>query len=162
MALIKCKECEKQISSSAKICPHCGAKVKKIGYLRRFLIIFFVIILVLITYEEFFNYGTELTFNKGQLFYTSSVSKEEAKKLGKYLVEQDFFDGNEKTVQLNKAGNTYQFRMVAKKGVEKDPVIIPSMKQFCRELSWNVFDGARVEIHLCNSLLITKIVVIPE
>ena len=29
MALIKCTECGKEISSKAKICPHCGAKNKK-------------------------------------------------------------------------------------------------------------------------------------
>ena len=29
MALIKCKECSKEISSDAKECPHCGKKVKK-------------------------------------------------------------------------------------------------------------------------------------
>ena len=26
MALIKCSECNKEISSSAKVCPHCGIK----------------------------------------------------------------------------------------------------------------------------------------
>ena len=26
MALVKCKECDKEISSSVKICPHCGKK----------------------------------------------------------------------------------------------------------------------------------------
>ena len=29
MSLIKCKECENTVSSKAKICPHCGAKIKK-------------------------------------------------------------------------------------------------------------------------------------
>ena len=29
MAVGKCKECGGQIASSAKVCPHCGAKVKK-------------------------------------------------------------------------------------------------------------------------------------
>lgn len=29
MALIKCKECAKEISDSAKQCPHCGFKKKK-------------------------------------------------------------------------------------------------------------------------------------
>lgn len=29
MALIKCPECQKEISDMAKICPHCGAKAKK-------------------------------------------------------------------------------------------------------------------------------------
>lgn len=28
MALVNCKECKKEISSEAKICPHCGFKVK--------------------------------------------------------------------------------------------------------------------------------------
>ncbi len=31
MALIKCPECEKEISSSAKTCPHCGIKLEKIS-----------------------------------------------------------------------------------------------------------------------------------
>jgi hypothetical protein len=29
MALVKCKECSKEISSEAKACPHCGAKPPK-------------------------------------------------------------------------------------------------------------------------------------
>ena len=31
MALIKCKECGKEISSSAKTCPHCGIKVENLN-----------------------------------------------------------------------------------------------------------------------------------
>lgn len=27
MALIKCSECKKEISSTAKVCPHCGFKM---------------------------------------------------------------------------------------------------------------------------------------
>ena len=27
MALIKCSECGKEVSSSAKTCPHCGIKI---------------------------------------------------------------------------------------------------------------------------------------
>ena len=29
MALIKCKECDKDVSSEAETCPHCGAKLPK-------------------------------------------------------------------------------------------------------------------------------------
>jgi len=29
MALMKCHECRKEVSDQAKLCPHCGAKVKK-------------------------------------------------------------------------------------------------------------------------------------
>tara|TARA_A100001015_G_scaffold242024_1_gene276431 strand:- start:45 stop:482 length:438 start_codon:yes stop_codon:yes gene_type:complete len=31
MALVKCKECNKEISSTAKQCPSCGYKIKKAG-----------------------------------------------------------------------------------------------------------------------------------
>ena len=41
MALIKCNECKKEISDSAKQCPHCGYKKKKIGF-------FWPIIMILI------------------------------------------------------------------------------------------------------------------
>ncbi|GAA5497346.1 hypothetical protein Rhal01_03539 [Rubritalea halochordaticola] len=30
MALIQCSECSNQVSSEAKICPHCGFKLRKI------------------------------------------------------------------------------------------------------------------------------------
>ena len=30
MALIKCRECQKEISDTAKVCPHCGYKLKNI------------------------------------------------------------------------------------------------------------------------------------
>jgi predicted amidophosphoribosyltransferase len=29
MALIKCGECGREVSTTAKVCPQCGAKVKK-------------------------------------------------------------------------------------------------------------------------------------
>ncbi|KAF0844354.1 hypothetical protein FNL37_1798 [Methylovorus glucosotrophus] len=49
MALIKCKECKSQISSKAKVCPNCGAPVKKeatlLGCLTVFLLVGFVIFL---------------------------------------------------------------------------------------------------------------------
>jgi len=41
MALIKCNECKKEISDTAKQCPHCGYKKKKIGF-------FWPIIMILI------------------------------------------------------------------------------------------------------------------
>ncbi len=101
------------------------------------------------------NYGRELKFNQGQLFYTSTVSESEAQKLGQYLVQQGFFDGKEKSIQLNKSGNIYQFRMVIKKGYEQDPNFINFAKQISQELSKDVFNDAPVEIHLCNDNLQT-------
>ena len=107
------------------------------------------------------GHGTELIFNGGQLYYTSAVTKEQAEKLGNYLVKEEFFDGNPKTVQLNRTGNTFEVRMVVKKGVEQDQEFIDLCKLMCIEISQNVFDSAQVDVHLCDEQLTTLKVVVP-
>ena len=106
------------------------------------------------------NYGSMLEFNGGELYYTSSVSERDAYKLGEYLVESGFFDGQRKTIQLNKTGDTYEFRMVIKTGIEKDEEYIQLFKMMCVELSDYVFNGNPVDIHLCDEYLNTLRVVV--
>jgi len=105
------------------------------------------------------SYGTKLEFNGGELFYTSKVDKDEAQKLGEFLVEAGFYDGVLKSVQLTKSGGKYQFRMVVKKNVEKDESYIEIAKLFAEELSMYVFDNEKVEIHLCDKYFKTLRVV---
>ena len=106
-------------------------------------------------------YGKIRNFQETQLFYTSSVTESEVEKLGEYLANNGFADENPKTVQLNKSGYTYQFRMVVKEGFEHNPVCIAVSLQMAIELSSDVFDNASVEIHLCNNRLKTIKVVEP-
>jgi hypothetical protein len=111
------------------------------------------------------NYGTKLTYNKtNDLYYTGNVTKEEAQSLGDYLVEQEFFanDENARSVQLDKSGSTYQFRMVVKKGLEQDQSTINTAKIFAAELSKSVFNGKTVDIHFCDDSLKTLKVVVAE
>ncbi len=47
MAMTECKECKKDVSTSAKVCPHCGIKnpgIKAGEVVKGFLVIFFIII----------------------------------------------------------------------------------------------------------------------
>ena len=101
------------------------------------------------------GYGERMEFNGGELYHTATVTADEATRLGQYLVAEEFFDGNEKTVQLNKNGSTYEFRFVVKKGLEDDPEFIATVKAFASELSEDVFDGNQVDIHLCDEYLET-------
>ncbi len=101
------------------------------------------------------NYGKEKTFNGVQLFYTSSISEAEADSLGNFLIQSEFADGSEKTVQLTKSGNTYEFRMVVKKGIETDNEFAKIFKQFASDLSEYVFNGAQVDLHGCDDNLET-------
>lgn len=101
------------------------------------------------------NYGKEKNFNGVQLFYTSNITESEANSMGNYLIESEFADGEEKTVQLNKSGNTYEFRMVVKTGIEQDSEYAEMGKLLAAEISSLVFNGAQVDVHFCDENLKT-------
>lgn len=105
--------------------------------------------------------GQELNFNGGQLFFTASVTRDEANRLGQFLVREKLFDGDPKTVQLDKQGRTYSVRIVIKKGVDQDRETIELMRLLAAHLSAEVFYSAPVDIHLCDENLATVRVVVP-
>ena len=107
------------------------------------------------------SYGTKLDFNNGELYYTDNVTESDAKKLGEYLVKSGFFDGKKLTVQLDKSGSTYQFRMVVVKEKQNDEATIELMKSFAGEISEDVFNDAPTELHICDDQLKTIRVVRP-
>ena len=104
------------------------------------------------------NYGELKIFNGTQLFYTSSVTLSDVNKLGEYLVDSEFADGEKKSVQLNKTGNTYEFRMVVKKGTELNQEYQNLGKIAAAQISEICFNGANVEMHFCDENFKTLIV----
>ncbi|MDR1380188.1 MAG: hypothetical protein LBJ47_01770 [Tannerella sp.] len=118
----------------------------------------FLTLFVLLLVSSCNDYGTEKNFNGTQLFYTSAVTERDADKLGAYFIDMGFADGDEKTVQLNKTGKTYEVRMVVKKGIEQDQEYKDNAKLLAAEISESVFDGANVDIHFCDEELNTLIV----
>jgi hypothetical protein len=103
--------------------------------------------------------GQKMMFNGGELYYTSSVSEPEARKLGEYLVKNRFFDGSPKSVQITRSDGTIQFRMIVIKGMQTNPQFVQTATQFSKELSRDVFGGELVEVHLCDEYLKTLKVV---
>jgi hypothetical protein len=105
------------------------------------------------------SYGTRLEYGKGELYYTKNVTEAEAKKLGDFLNKEKFFEGEGKSVQLDKSGDTYQFRMAVKEGLDKDAEFLANAQDDALFISKNVFDGAKVEFHVCDNQLRTLKVV---
>jgi hypothetical protein len=118
-----------------------------------FCIIFITV--VVFTIQSCSKHGNKLSFNNGELYYTESVQKSDAEKLGSYLQNEGFFNGEKRTVQLNKNGKTWEFRMVVKEGTENDDQYINLFGFFSLQLSKAVFDNQPVDIHLCNNELET-------
>ena len=180
MSMVFCRGCGKEIHETAVTCPSCGApqgiptapesgnwyqkilssysKSPYSKYIKGFFTFLIVAVMIASVFKG--NYGTELKFNGGQLFYTSAVTKDEAEKLGNYLIKEGVFDGNKKTVQLNKSNNTYEVRMVVKKGIDQDTDIIDAIKELNEAISKDVFNSSPVETHLCDEKLKTIRVIV--
>src|SRR5919199_303783 len=100
--------------------------------------------------------GTRLEYKGSELYYTKNVTEAEAKKLGDYLYKGGVFsDENKGTVQLDKSGDTYLVRMVVKEGMDKDENYQKLIPPFAKGVSKNVFNGAKVEVQLCDDKLNT-------
>jgi len=76
-----------------------------------------ILILLLIIITSCTNYGEKLTFKGTEVYYKDNVTKEQATKLGKYLIAEGFTTGDAKSVQFirNQNNKTLTFRMVASK-----------------------------------------------
>lgn len=96
------------------------------------------------------DYGEKVVHNAGDVYYKEPVTEEEANKLGKYLAENGYFDGIEKSVQLLKEGDYYTVNFVVKEGASSNPENINIFKSFSPILSYDVFDGAIVNVAMCN------------
>ncbi len=99
-----------------------------------------------------------MEFNHGDLYYlyyTSAVSKDDAKRLGHFLVEQKIFDGRQISMQLSKIGQTVQVRFPAKPGFEKNEAYAASVQALGVQISQQFFQGAPLEVDLCDAALKT-------
>lgn len=104
--------------------------------------------------------GKNLRFLDSDLLYTNAVTKEEAVRLGEYLVKTGFFaKGTSGLVQLTKKDGIYQFRMVAKKEFLDDPEFLKNSAMFAAHISRDVFNGQKLDMYFCDKKLETLQVV---
>jgi hypothetical protein len=109
------------------------------------------------------DYGTKLKFKDGELYYTKNVAKEDADKLGNYLVDKGFFSDDKRiTVQLDKGGkDTVLFRFVVIDSFVNKPQYADLWQAMAGELSKDVFSNKPVTVHFCDKYLTTKKVIEP-
>ncbi len=117
-----------------------------------------VIILLLafanIIYSQ--DFGKLKTYNKGEIFYEAAVKEPLVDKLGQYLTKAQFFDGEERSIQLLDDGISYIVKMIVSDSLITDKPYLKQVAYFTYELSQNVFGGKPVDIHLANNSFVTK------
>ncbi len=99
------------------------------------------------------DYGDKIEMNGGEVYYKEPATNSEATALAKYLVASDYFDGSPATVQLLKANDSYTVNFVVKKGMAEDSSVVKGYRAMSPLLSYQVFNGAIVNIGLCNTEL---------
>jgi hypothetical protein len=102
------------------------------------------------------NYGKKLKYGDNDLFYTTNVTEDQAKKLGDVLEKSGFWaNGGRKSVQLDKSADTFLFRMVVLDKYKNDSSFIEKAKTSITELSQNAFNSEPVVMHFCDDHLKT-------
>lgn len=104
---------------------------------------------------------SSFTYNGSEMEY-KNVTSGEARQLMDYLIEENFFDGPKKSIQLDKSGSTYQFRMVVRAKSRNDQAYHEAGKLFAEELSASVFNDEPVEFHICDEHFETIHVIKPK
>ncbi len=100
--------------------------------------------------------GTALDFKNVDISYHSPVTEHEAKKLAEFYSYQAK-DGI--SILLTRTDNSYQIRYPLKKGAEHivDNILVySSFRTTAERVSAEVFNGKKVELHLCNDWMWTK------
>lgn len=118
----------------------------------RYVVLFAALLLPLSACNK---YGKKVSENGCEVHYKKPIKKSRAKKVLKFLNDTKFCNGSRKSLQIRKEGEGFEFRMVVKKDKEKDPKVLKMMGIYAAQLSANVFDKKRVEIHLCDKRLKT-------
>lgn len=110
-----------------------------------------LILAILTTLTSCQNHGNKLNFNGTEVYYKGGVTKEQAEKLGSYLISEEFVDGEEKSVQLvvNKKTKNLTFRIVVDKALANSSANDYIFTSFSRELT-KIFD-TEVDFEICDN-----------
>ncbi|MGG7058277.1 FxLYD domain-containing protein [Clostridium nigeriense] len=112
--MIQCKSCSKEIASSAKVCPGCGAKNKKPIYKRVWFIV--IVLLILVGAINAAGGGNSTTPNSGTTetgqVENSTAKKEKFELVGEVETETDQFATYLKGVIKNNSGKDCSYVQV--------------------------------------------------
>ena len=106
--------------------------------------------------------GERLLFKKGELYYQSPVTEAQAKSVGDYLVQEQFFsDDHVVSVQLGQQQGIYRMRFVIDPAHVDDPLTAIQFGNFGGDVSQAALAGAPIEVALCDGYL-KPIKVLPQ
>lgn len=95
-------------------------------------------------------------FNGGEVYYTSAVQEADVDLFGKYLVDENIYDGTAKLMRLDRSGDTWLVQLIVPPGVTLGPDSLSTYRMIGLGFSSGAFGGAPVKILLCNDSLVVQ------
>jgi hypothetical protein len=96
------------------------------------------------------GFGAKVQQGAIEVFYTAPVTRGEGERLATHLNKRWQGVGNRASVQLQKSGVAYQFRMVVRKEFQGNPAMLAELDVEGAVISREVLAGAPVEVHVCD------------
>jgi hypothetical protein len=98
--------------------------------------------------------SARMMFGKGELYYTVPVTREEARRVGEYLVQQQIFsDEQESTVWLLHEGGKYRLRFVISQEYAEDPITAIQFGIFGNQIARDALAGKPIEVEFADGQL---------
>lgn len=118
--------------------------------MKKFTLSFFLLMIVAIGLTSCENYGNKVSKDFVEVYYRDSITKEQAQQTLELLHPSWNDSGNQKSVQLAKAGDTVYFRMVIDEVKAKD-VKDQTYLSMANEISNSIFKGTPVNVDLTTN-----------
>ena len=97
---------------------------------------------------------SRLTFKQGELYYGRPVTRDEARSVGEYLVEKQFFSDERRiTVQLHQERGRFLLRFVIKSEHAEDPLTAIEFGMLGSQIARDVLGGKQIEVGLSDDHL---------
>jgi|GEM_PF-4658452 len=98
-------------------------------------------------------YGQKINYDQLEIYYKDGVTREEASKAGDYIIAEKLVPNlNEKrSFQITKKDGRFIFKMVIKPELTSNAEFMQLASQATESLSKDVFNGADVDIELCEA-----------
>lgn len=109
--------------------------------------------------------GIKLEFEDGsEIFYRGDVSKSDAEELGEYLKEVNYIGDEDHPVSVQLLGEdgVIKVRFVLQEWAFNDEKTLKSWDNNAVALYQKLYEGEKVEVHLCDGEFNTKKVIHPE
>lgn len=109
------------------------------------------------------SYGSRLSFQRGELYYNDPVTRDEAQRVGEYLVEEQFFNAEKAvTVQFDKERERYQLRFVVNPALAEGTLANVHFGVMGSDIAERVLNGVPLDVLLCDTNMKPLRTVVPS